>query len=185
MGTKAIESSGNDDYETPPEIFAHWDRLFNFEMDVCASATNTLASKFYTEADNCLVQHWSDRNWMNPPYGKPEEPCKPVCKKKKCLPPTPENPKGRGHCISEYIPGLSDFVRKAFEQSQLGALVVALIPSSRATDWWQSYIHQKADHVYDYPHRINFLLNGLVKKGVAFDPCIVIWGLHPSTKGSD
>ena len=40
-------------------------------------------------------------------------------------------------------------------------------------------MHQKADHIYDYPKRINFLQNGEIVKGVAFDPCIVIWGLHP------
>lgn len=179
VSTKAIESSGNNNYETPPAIFEHWNRLFSFDMDVCASAENALVSNFFTEADSCLFKEWGNRNWMNPPYGKPEEPCKPQCKKKKCLPPTPESPKTRGHCITEYIPGLSDFVQKAYEQSLQGKLVVALIPSSRATEWWQSYVHKKADYIYDYPKRIDFLLDGIVQKGVAFDPCVVIWGLNP------
>lgn len=70
MPKKDIKSSGNNNYETPPYVFEEWDKLFHFTMDVCASADNYKCATFYTEEDNSLVQHWHDRNWMNPPYGR-------------------------------------------------------------------------------------------------------------------
>lgn len=180
MGTKAIESTGNNDYETPFDVFRHWDDIFHFTLDVCAIAENAKCVHFITAERDTFKTEWRSKNWMNPPYGKPEAACKPVCVKKRCLPATEENPNGRGHCITQDVPGLSDFIRLAYERSLEGKLVVALIPVSTATKWWQSYV-TKADHVYYYPERINFLLQGKVVKGVAFDPCIVIWGLHPQS----
>lgn len=75
------------------------------------------------------------------------------------------------------------FVRKASEQAEEGRLTVGLLPVATSTKWWQEYV-AKADYVYFYPHRINFLRDGVMVKGVAFDPCIVIWGLNPLTKGA-
>lgn len=178
MTIKNYESTGNNDYETPQEVFEHWHKLFDFELDVCASADNAKIPSFLSKEDDCFMMPWKRRNWMNPPYGKPEAACQPNCKKKTCLPPTEDNKKGRGHCITGDVPGMSDFVKRAYEQSLEGRLVVALIPVSTATKWWQSYV-TKADHIYYYPERINFLLRGEIVKGVSFDPCIVIWGLHP------
>lgn len=79
-------------------------------------------------------------------------------------------PYGRGE--------IDKFVKKAYEESLLGKTIVALIPVSTDTKWWNKYV-TKADHIFYYPHRINFLRNGIVVKGVSFAPCVVIWGLHP------
>jgi DNA N-6-adenine-methyltransferase (Dam) len=107
---KDIPTTGLNDYETPPDIFAHWHSLFSFELDACASHYNAKLPEYYSEEVSCFTNPWKSRNWMNPPYNKPENPCKTVgCAKKTC--------QERGHCIAEYRPGLGDFVRRAYEQS--------------------------------------------------------------------
>ncbi|WP_206081341.1 DNA N-6-adenine-methyltransferase [Mariprofundus ferrooxydans] len=53
---------------TPPEIIR---ALGHFDLDPCAPETRPwpTAGKHYTFEDNGLVQEWSGRVWMNPPYG--------------------------------------------------------------------------------------------------------------------
>jgi len=58
------------DYETPQDLFDKLSRQFAFELDVAAAPTNTKCERFYTEADNGLVQPWATVNWCNPPYGR-------------------------------------------------------------------------------------------------------------------
>jgi phage N-6-adenine-methyltransferase len=67
---KAIKSSGNNDYETPSYIFEEWDRLFSFNLDVCASDLNAKCLAYYTIQDNALNKEWIGKCWMNPPYGR-------------------------------------------------------------------------------------------------------------------
>lgn len=162
--------SGENGYETPQDIFEHWNRIFNFDLDVCALAATAKIKNFISPEQDTFKTPWAKKNWMNPPYGKPERPCSIDCKRKTC--------KDRGYHVDKYIPGIPDFVKRAFEESKLGKLVVALLPVSPSTDWWQTYV-KAADHVFLYPHRINFLRGRVIVKGVSFDPCIVIWGLHP------
>lgn len=167
MVTKAIESSGNNEWETPPEIYQHWNDKFQFDLDVCATKRNAKCFSYFskeyeeraaTDDAQCVgvdavnpATRWWERNWMNPPYG-------------------------RGMILP--------FVKKASEQAEEGRLTVGLLPVATSTRWWQEYV-ARADYVYFYPYRINFLRDGVVVKGVAFDPCVVIWGLNPdSTKGS-
>lgn len=146
MSKRDIASSGNNEWETPPEIFQHWNKIFDFECDVAASHDNYKVKTYYTKALDATQIEWHSRNWMNPPYG-------------------------RGM--------IKQFLFKAYKEAKLyNRLTVGLLPVATSTKWWQEYVTE-ADYVYFYPHRINFLRNGLVVKGGAFDPCIVIWGLNP------
>lgn len=145
MTKRDLASSGNNEWETPQEVFDHWDELFEFDMDVAASDKNHKCPNFITKENDALKSFWGRRNFLNPPYG-------------------------RGMILP--------FVKKAYEESLLGSLTVGLLPVATSTKWWTQYVG-KADYVYFYPHRINFLREGVVVKGVAFDPCIVIWGLAP------
>lgn len=146
---KAIQSSGNNEWETPPEIFQHWDDRFMFDCDVAASKENRKGLfRYITKEENALAPEteWEQRNWMNPPFG-------------------------RGLILP--------FVKRASILATMqDKLTVALLPVATSTKWWQEYV-VKADYLYFYPYRINFLRDGKVVKGVAFDPCIVIWGLQP------
>lgn len=143
----AIPSSGNNDWETPPEVFKYWDDIFHFQIDVAASVENRKVNRFYdgTLDNDGLIEPWGMRNWLNPPYG-------------------------RGMILP--------FVARALNEAKDDRLTVGLLPVATSTKWWQEYV-AKADHIYFYPHRINFMRDGIVVKGVAFDSCIAIWGLHP------
>lgn len=70
MKTDVMFSSEREDWETPQDLFDKLDKMFAFELDVCASAKNTKCQKFYTKEQNSLALPWADRNWMNPPYGR-------------------------------------------------------------------------------------------------------------------
>jgi len=44
---------------TPESIWAEISREFAFTIDVCASKTNHLCPRYYTEEDNCLTKDWT------------------------------------------------------------------------------------------------------------------------------
>jgi phage N-6-adenine-methyltransferase len=66
-------ATGNVEWETPADLFADLAREFAggcFDLDVCATPENAKCDRYFTEADNGLLQPWSGRCWMNPPYGR-------------------------------------------------------------------------------------------------------------------
>lgn len=59
------------EWETPLEVFEPLDREFRFTLDPCATAVNAKCARYYTEAENGLIQPWrGERVFMNPPYGR-------------------------------------------------------------------------------------------------------------------
>jgi site-specific DNA-methyltransferase (adenine-specific) len=52
---------------------------------------------------------------------------------------------GAVFCNPPYGPALRHWMRKAFEESQLGAIVVCLVPSRTDTRWWHDYVEGKAE----------------------------------------
>ena len=65
-------SSATDDWSTPRELLWRLAMEFGpFDLDVCASATNACAIRYFTKDDDGLAQVWAARCcWMNPPYGR-------------------------------------------------------------------------------------------------------------------
>ena len=64
-------SSASDNWSTPQYLFDKLDKEFHFTLDPCASVFNHKCDKYFTLADNGLVQDWSnDVVFVNPPYGK-------------------------------------------------------------------------------------------------------------------
>jgi len=68
----------NDNWRTPPEVFAYYDSTFNFDYDVAASKENALCKKHLTQEDNFLCGGLAASafevgryNWCNPPYSIP------------------------------------------------------------------------------------------------------------------
>lgn len=61
-----------DNRATAPEDFARFTQwLGPFTIDVAASAANTKCARYYTIADDGLVQPWAgERVWCNPPYSR-------------------------------------------------------------------------------------------------------------------
>ena len=69
MGVQS-RASGKTDYGTPKKEYGHYDAMFGFDLDVCATAENAKCDKYFTPEDNALEQTWTGVCWMNPPYGK-------------------------------------------------------------------------------------------------------------------
>lgn len=67
---KALFSSERMDWATPPEVFGPLGEEFGFTLDVCATEENAKCARYFTPADDGLVQEWTGSCWMNPPYGR-------------------------------------------------------------------------------------------------------------------
>ena len=64
-------SSKTDQWATPIDLFQRLDRVWNFDLDVCADESNAKADRYFTRADDGLSQDWAPSVcWMNPPYGR-------------------------------------------------------------------------------------------------------------------
>ena len=64
-------TSDKDDWGTPPELYAAFDREFGFTLDACAMPWNAKHPVYFTPEDDALKQDWSGHVvWCNPPYGK-------------------------------------------------------------------------------------------------------------------
>lgn len=71
MGSMAVHfSSDTDLWATPQWFFDKLDAEFHFELDVCATHENAKCRRYFTEAENGLLQEWEGTVWMNPPYGR-------------------------------------------------------------------------------------------------------------------
>ena len=65
-----LTSSATPEWATPQAFFDRLNLTYGFELDVCATPENTKCARFFTEADDGLVQDWQGVVWMNPPYGR-------------------------------------------------------------------------------------------------------------------
>jgi len=120
------------EWETPQEFFDKYNEIYNFNLDVCATKDNAKCGKYFTKEDDGLSKDWEGVCWMNPPYGRPEHPCKSNCKKKKCV--------ERGYHQNEYVAGIEDWMKKAYEEScYTHTTVVCLVPARTDTNWWHEY----------------------------------------------
>ena len=70
---KALFSTGSTDWETPQDFFENLDQVFDFDIDVCATAANTKCEKYFSREDNGLLKEWTGTVWCNPPYGRDVE----------------------------------------------------------------------------------------------------------------
>ena len=64
-------TSTTDLWGTPQDFFDDLDREFNFTLDPCAISENAKCKKYFTPADDGLLQDWGGNVvFCNPPYGK-------------------------------------------------------------------------------------------------------------------
>lgn len=59
-----------DVWATPQDFFEKLDRVFNFDLDVCALPENAKCERYFTPEIDGLKQEWTGTCWMNPPCGK-------------------------------------------------------------------------------------------------------------------
>lgn len=58
MNTEAMFSSKTDNWATPVDFFKKLNEEFHFDLDPCASAENHKCEKYFTVAENGLLQAW-------------------------------------------------------------------------------------------------------------------------------
>lgn len=67
-------SSKSKEEETPQWLYNHFNSLFYFDLDACASIQNHKCRNYFTKKDNALTKPWRKYSngpiWCNPPYGR-------------------------------------------------------------------------------------------------------------------
>lgn len=56
MNSEVMFSSKTDDWATPPAFFQELDKEFHFNLDPCADENNHKCDKYFTAAENGLLQ---------------------------------------------------------------------------------------------------------------------------------
>jgi len=71
---------------------------------------------------------------------------------------------------------IKHWIKKAYESSLTGAIVVALIPARTDTSYWHDYIFNKADDIRFLRGRIKFEReDGSVGDSAPFPSAIIVW----------
>ena len=70
MMNKSLFSSKTGEWSMPQDLFDKLDKIYGFDIDVCATKENAKCPVFYTKEDDGLNQTWKGVCWMNPPYGR-------------------------------------------------------------------------------------------------------------------
>lgn len=178
---KVLFSSARTNWGTPADLFEARNMLHQFDLDVCATAEDTLLPNYITPEQDTFKTPWTvtctnwpppigrivkeipARCWMNPPYRNPEHPCKKnkageyICKKKRCP--------IRGSHNDVYQPGLYDFVRLAANRRREGCLVDCLLPARTETKWWFDFVWDKNRDMPRDNVRVKFIPGRLKFKG--------------------
>lgn len=58
MNKKVLFSSRTDQWATPNDFFETLNKEFNFDLDPCADEANHKCEKYYTSAQDGLLQNW-------------------------------------------------------------------------------------------------------------------------------
>ena len=128
--------SEKDLWRTNPVLFKLLDREFNFHLDAAASAENALCSAFYTEQDNALVQPWTIL----------EEGIWRVF-------------------VNPPFSMAGEFLAKADEEVQKGALVVALIRADGLeTKWFGKSLLDRSNPVGSFLLQLKYQVRILVPR---------------------
>lgn len=111
---KVHYSSENDEWETPWELFIKYDKIYKFDLDVCASKENSKCEEWIDKTEDALKLKWhkitkTKTVWCNPPYSN-----------------------------------VKDWIKKAYEESLSGITIVMLIPARTDTIAWHDYIFPHA-----------------------------------------
>jgi phage N-6-adenine-methyltransferase len=64
-------SHDSDEWETPQWLFEELSWIYGgFALDPCATPQNAKCTRFFTRAENGLIQPWEGKVFCNPPYGR-------------------------------------------------------------------------------------------------------------------
>jgi phage N-6-adenine-methyltransferase len=69
FGSSARRSLPSDERYTPQKLFSPLAEEFSFTLDACSAPVAAKCPRFYSAADDGLVQPWTaERVWCNPPW---------------------------------------------------------------------------------------------------------------------
>jgi len=112
-------TSGNQNWQTPPDLFQALNSVFHFELDPCTTHENNLGTKtFITKDQDGLKSNWYFDAFVNPPFGeiKTDKDGNPMLNKK-------------GKIIQSTI--VHKWVEKAAQESKKNGITVVLIMANR------------------------------------------------------
>lgn len=71
VGNRKKNAAYSDEYGTPKKLYDKWDALFNFDIDLAATAENAKNPNFINQhMDFFNVKPFKGVGWLNPPYSK-------------------------------------------------------------------------------------------------------------------
>jgi phage N-6-adenine-methyltransferase len=148
-------SSETDNWATPKDFFEEMDRKYGpLTLDVCASPTNRKCFAWFGLGPDGSFTDGLAHDWNVDHGGKGVTGC------------WMNPPYGRE---------IGKWVKKAYDESKKGCLVVALLPARTDTRWFHSYIYGKAEIVF-VKGRLKF---GDAKNSAPFPSMVVIF--RPNT----
>lgn len=144
----SAKTGGTDDWATPQWLLDKIAQETNhhrpFMLDPCASAENAKCVKFYTEADDGLIQPWAKYRsiFINPPYSQIKKWVKKTYEESQLFP----NDDQWSDCVA-----------------------TLLIPARTDTTWWHDYIVNAAQ-IFFLRGRVKF---GTSKNSAPFPSAVV------------
>ena len=107
-----------DDWATPQALFDKLNEEFHFTLDVCALPVNAKCARYFSPAEDGLLQSWSGECcWMNPPFGK---------------------------AIEGWLKKAATHTTDA-KWGEYADVVVALVPTRTNAPWWHDYVMHAAE----------------------------------------
>lgn len=141
-----------DKRQTPREVVARIISLINMPIvhDVCAEPNTTKCSSYWTEKDDAL-----SKDWREPLIG---------ASLIKAL------------WMNCPYSDISPWVKKAWEASREGVIVVGCLPDDRSVGWYRQYVEDKAPIIYVPDRRISFEdANGVPQRGNPKPSIFPVW----------
>lgn len=147
MSKKIKAPVDSDSYGTPLEVYNWLNKHYKFHLDACASAKNYKHKRYFSKKDNALTKNWNiKRKVKTHVFMNP--------------------PYSRAN--------IGNFIKKAYEESLKGAVVVCLVRDDPTTGWYKEFVDGEAATVYRLKERIKF--DG-GEASYNFPCCVVIYDL--------
>jgi site-specific DNA-methyltransferase (adenine-specific) len=70
MVDRVLFTSDKEDWATPQDFYDAADKIFDFDLDPCATNENAKCPFYYTKEIDGLKEPWFGNVWVNPPYGR-------------------------------------------------------------------------------------------------------------------
>lgn len=146
------ETSEKDLWQTPVDLFNAINNEFDFDVDICASAGNSLCELYFTKEHSALENQWVE------PYDWDEA------------------PEIRNAFINPPYSQTTLFLSRANEQAKKHNItVVALVNANTDTKWFADSV-KSANEIRLITGRVGFVKpNGEKANGNTKGQCLIIW----------